>query len=71
LIRYDFSNISDQAGTERFQEAEDSGADVLMTSCPACLVQFQQTRSKLRSRMKIMDITQLIWDQLAGPGEAK
>jgi heterodisulfide reductase subunit D len=69
LIRYDFAEISNCAGIERFQEAESTGADVLMTSCPACLVQFQQTRSKLKSRMRIMDITQLIWEQLALPGE--
>jgi heterodisulfide reductase subunit D len=70
LIRYDFADISNCAGTERFQEAEATGADVLMTSCPACLVQFQQTRSKLRSRMRIMDITQIIWEQLVLPGES-
>ncbi|MBN1314030.1 MAG: (Fe-S)-binding protein [Anaerolineales bacterium] len=70
LIRYDFSEISNTAGVERFQEAEATGADVLMTSCPACLVQFQQTRSKLRSRMKIMDITQIIWEQILLPGES-
>jgi heterodisulfide reductase subunit D len=69
LIRYDYADISDCAGTERFQEAEATGADVLMTSCPACLVQFQQTRSKLKSRTKIMDITQIIWEQLVVPGE--
>lgn len=69
LIRYDFADISDKAGNERFQEAEATGADVLMTSCPACLIQFQQTRSKLRSRMKIMDITQIIWEQMLLPGE--
>lgn len=69
LIRYDFAGISDRAGTERFREAEATGAEVLVTSCPACLVQFQQTRSKLRSRMKIMDITQMIWEQLVLPGE--
>jgi len=68
LIRYDFADISNCAGTERFQEAEATGADVLMTSCPACLMQFQQTRSQLKSRMKIMDITQIIWEQLALPG---
>jgi Fe-S oxidoreductase len=67
LIRYDFADISNCAGTERFQEAVATGADVLMTSCPACLIQFQQTRSKLRSRMKIMDITQIIWEQLVTP----
>ncbi len=70
LIRYDFAEISNTAGVERFEEAQATGADVLMTSCPACLVQFQQTRSKLRSRMKIMDITQIIWDQILLPGES-
>ena len=68
LIRYDSADISNCAGTERFLEAEATGADVLMTSCPACLVQFQQTRNQLRKRMKVMDITQLIWDQLDVPG---
>ena len=69
LIRYDYAEASNQAGVERFREAEATGADVLMTSCPACLVQFQQTRSKLRSRMGIMDITKIIWDQLLLPGQ--
>ena len=69
LIRYDYAEASNRAGVERFQEAEGTGADVLMTSCPACLVQFQQTRSKLKSRMGIMDITKIIWDQLLLPGE--
>jgi hypothetical protein len=45
----------------------------LMTSCPACLMQFQQTRSKLRKesvrRMQVMDITAIIWNQLILPGE--
>jgi heterodisulfide reductase subunit D len=74
LIRYDYDQIADRAGQERFQEAESTGADVLMTSCPACLMQFQQTRSKsarkLRGRLRVMDITAIIWNQLVLPGEA-
>ncbi|MGD2040218.1 MAG: (Fe-S)-binding protein [Anaerolineae bacterium] len=70
LIRYDYGQIADRAGDERFREAESTGADLLMTSCPACLIQFQQTRSRLRSRLRVMDITALIWDQLVLPGEA-
>jgi heterodisulfide reductase subunit D len=69
LIRYDYGQIADQAGSERFREAESTGADVLMTSCPACLMQFQQTRSRLRSRLRVMDITAIIWNQLVLPGE--
>jgi len=76
LIRYDYGEIAENAGTERFQEAEATGSDVLMTSCPACLMQFQQVRSKLHARdktqgrIRVMDITQIIWEQLARPGEA-
>ena len=70
LIRYDYTDISNKAGAERFQEAESTGADVLMTSCPACLMQFQQVRSQLKSRLRVMDITQIIWEQLALPGES-
>jgi heterodisulfide reductase subunit D len=70
LIRYDYGQIADRAGGERFREAEFTGADLLMTSCPACLMQFQQTRSKLRSRLRVMDITALIWNQIVVPGKA-
>jgi heterodisulfide reductase subunit D len=74
LIRYDYDQIADRAGRERFLEAESTGADVLVTSCPACLMQFQQTRSRLRGeagrRLRVMDITALIWNQMVLPGEA-
>ena len=70
LIRYDYDQIAGRAGEERFREAVSTGADVLMTSCPACLMQFQQVRSKLRSRLRVMDITALIWNQMILPGEA-
>ncbi len=68
LIRYSYTDISDRAGEERLREAESTGADVLMTSCPACLMQFQQTRNRLRSRLKLMDISELIWRQMETPG---
>jgi heterodisulfide reductase subunit D len=69
LIRYDYPEIADLAGNERFAEAVSTGADVLLTSCPACLMQFQHTRSRLRGRLRVMDVTELIWDQLLLPGE--
>jgi heterodisulfide reductase subunit D len=69
LIRYDYAEASNRAGVERLREAEGTGSDVLMTSCPACLMQFQQTRSKLRSRIRVMDITEIIWRQIDLPGK--
>lgn len=69
LIRFDYPHIATRAGEERLREAEETGADTLVTSCPACLMQFQQTRSKLRSPMKVVDITELIWRQIDLPGK--
>jgi heterodisulfide reductase subunit D len=75
LIRYDYAEIAARAGTERLQEAESTGADMLVTSCPACLMQFQQMRSRqqhsaVRRQMRVADITEIIWNQLVLPGEA-
>ncbi|MDY6876379.1 MAG: (Fe-S)-binding protein [Chloroflexota bacterium] len=70
LIRYDYEDISDLAGKERYREAEATGADVLITSCPACLMQFQHTRSNLRGGIQVMDITELIWRQMDRSGES-
>jgi heterodisulfide reductase subunit D len=69
LIRYDYEEISNLAGEARYQEAEATGADVLLTSCPACLMQFQHTRSRLRAGIQVMDITELVWRQIDLPGE--
>lgn len=70
----DYDQIADCAGRKRFREAESTGADVFMTSCPACLMQFQQTRSRLRGNavhpLQVMDITEIIWNQLVLPGES-
>ena len=48
----------------RLREAESTGADTLVTACPACLMQFQQVRNQLRSRLKVLDVTELINSQI-------
>jgi Fe-S oxidoreductase len=47
VIRYDYDQIADRAGQERFEEAESTGADALITSCPACVCR-DDTRSSSR-----------------------
>jgi heterodisulfide reductase subunit D len=64
LIRYDYAESAAESGSERLREAELTGADTLVTACPACLMQFQQVRNQLRSRLKVVDITQLINSQM-------
>lgn len=67
LIRYDYEDIALQAGIDRIREAESTGATVLVTSCPACLMQFQQARSRIKSKIRVVDITELIRGLLLAP----
>lgn len=64
MIRYDFSEMANLAGSDRIAEAEGTGAEVLLSACPACLMQLQQSRQRAKSRLKVMDITELIGQQL-------
>jgi heterodisulfide reductase subunit D len=60
FVRYDYSSLTEATGEERFQEAESSGAQMLLTSCPACVTQFQHVRGKLASPMQVMDLVSLV-----------
>ena len=64
LIRYDYPESAAESGSDRLREAESTGADTLVTACPACLMQFQQVRNQLRSRLKVLDVTELINSQI-------
>lgn len=60
LIRYDYAESAAESGADRLEEAEATGADILVTACPACLVQFQHVRNRQRSRIQVMDIVELV-----------
>lgn len=60
FVRYDYADLTDSTGEERFREAESSGAQLLLTSCPACVTQFQQQRARLDSRLQVSDLVSLV-----------
>ena len=64
MIRYDFEAMANLAGADRIAEAESTGAEVLVSACPACLMQLQQSRQRAKSHLKIMDITELLSKQM-------
>jgi glycolate oxidase len=64
MIRYDFADMANLAGADRIAEAEGTGAEVIMSACPACLMQLQQSRQRARSKIKVMDITEILMSQL-------
>lgn len=59
FVRYDYPDLTDQTGIERFREAESTGAQLVLTACPACLTQLQYVRGQLDSRVQVMDIVSL------------
>jgi heterodisulfide reductase subunit D len=64
MIRYDFEGMANLAGGERIAEAQSVGAEMMLSACPACVMQLQQSRQRAKSRMKVMDITELLEGQL-------
>jgi len=60
FVRYDFPDLTDQAGDERLREAEATGVQVLLTACPACVTQFQQVRGRLGVDLQVMDLVSLV-----------
>lgn len=51
----------------RIEEAVKKGAEVLVTACPYCVTNFEDTRAvlMLEDKIEIMDITEIIFDALA------
>ena len=64
MIRYDFGEMADLAGSDRVIEATGVGAEMMLSACPACVMQLQQSRQKTKSRLKVMDITELVAQQM-------
>ncbi|MEA3339358.1 MAG: (Fe-S)-binding protein [Chloroflexota bacterium] len=60
FVRYDFAEFTDKTGAERFHEAESTGAQVVLTACPACVTQLQYIRAQLESQVKVMDLVSLV-----------
>ncbi len=56
FVRLDFPELTNAAGTERFNEAANTGADILVTSCTSCLTVFQQVRAQNKDSMEVMDM---------------
>jgi Fe-S oxidoreductase len=54
----------------RVAQAKEVGADVLATSCPYCISNFEESRLALEGAPRVCDITEVIHDALNGNGEA-
>ena len=60
FVRYDFPEFTDQTGVERFREVEATGAQVVLTACPACVTQLQYIRGQIESDVRVLDLISLV-----------
>jgi Fe-S oxidoreductase len=60
FVRYDYPELTQAAGLDRWSEAVNTGAKMLVTACPACLSQFQQLRSQTKDALEVVDLVTLV-----------
>ncbi|MDY0293004.1 MAG: heterodisulfide reductase-related iron-sulfur binding cluster [Candidatus Methanomethylophilaceae archaeon] len=65
-----FNDFAVNVAAERIRDAEEVGAEVLITSCPFCVLNLTAGAKKIGSNIKVMDISQLLL-QVTAPAEPK
>ena len=55
-----FNDMAVNIAAERVKEAVDTGADILATTCPFCVVNLQAGAKQIGAKIKIVDIAELL-----------
>jgi len=59
-----FPELAADIGTDRIKEAEEVGADCLVSACPFCLINLRDSAKTLKSNVKVCDILELLANPL-------
>lgn len=60
LFRIQFPELSTKIGQKRFNILQDPGAANLVTSCPGCMIQFEDIARELQSLVRVKHIIEVI-----------
>ncbi len=55
-----FNNFAVNIAAERVRDAEKVGAEIIATACPFCVHNLKQGAAKIKSKIKVMDITEIL-----------
>jgi len=55
-----YKDLSNQMADDRIADAEKTGAEVLTSACPFCTHQLRQAAERNNSKMRVLDITELL-----------
>lgn len=61
-VKSGFPEFALNTSIERIKEAEESGAEVLTTSCPFCLGNLQEAAKEMKSKIVVRDILAIVKD---------
>jgi Fe-S oxidoreductase len=51
---------NERVSSNRFQEAQESGADVLAVGCPFCMVMLNDARNETNSTLEVLDVAEIL-----------
>ena len=60
-----FNDFATAVAMERIRDAEATGAEILITCCPFCVLNLTQGAKKLGSNIKVMDLSQVLLEVTA------
>jgi len=66
-----FPNLAIQLGLERIQEALETGAEKLITSCPQCYIHLRKCSLEAGVKIEIFDLSSFIYEAMQKKKEAK
>ncbi len=55
-----FNNFAVNIAAERIRDAEKVGAEIIATACPFCVLNLKHGAKKINSKVKVMDITEIL-----------
>ncbi|MCL2295739.1 MAG: heterodisulfide reductase-related iron-sulfur binding cluster [Methanomassiliicoccaceae archaeon] len=55
-----YNDLAVNIAAERIRDAEETGAEILITCCPFCVVNLTQGAKKIGSKIKIMDLAEVL-----------
>jgi len=56
--------LSERMGLRRAEELLRAGADVIVTHCPACIMQLRRSVEKMKAKTKVLDLVEIIHQAL-------
>ncbi len=55
-----FNDFAVNIAAQRVRDAEAVGAEIIATACPFCVLNLKQGAAKIKSKVKVMDITEIL-----------